>query len=501
MPSKTKPPKRTSSQYDRQDMIRLLERCGIVLSAHQAAMLWSYHNLLRQYNPDLNLTRIHNFESMVLKLYADSILPGTLMNIPSPLMDLGSGPGMPGIPLKIAFPELNVILAETRSKRTDFLKKVSDDLGLENLSVVSGSITPSFTESVNAVITRAVEHMALTLERISGCLCQKGLAIFMKGPACDPEITEALDASGDHYRLFSDISYTIPHTPHERRLVVFERISAPVWQRARAAAARHPHRMIESADNALFKQLKKLRFGRGIRKHQAALVSGSKITQEILRKFPERCLAWISREHQPPGSDLPRNTAWYQLSAPLFQELDEFGTNSPILMVSTPEILPWSPDAGFAPGCTLLVPFQDPENVGTVIRSAVAFGVTRIILLAESAHPFHPKAVRASGGAVFHAELQEGPSLLDLSPNDDIIALSADGADLTSGSFPSAFGLIAGMEGPGLPLHLRKNAVSIPIASTVESLNAAAAAAIALFVWSRSARRAEPSVRPGDADK
>jgi 16S rRNA (guanine(527)-N(7))-methyltransferase RsmG len=503
MIQKAKPPQRRKTGYDRQDMVQLLERSGIMLSAQQAELLWSYHNLLRQYNPDLNLTRIHNFENMVLKLYADSILPGTLIRLPSPLMDLGSGPGMPGIPLKIAFPELDVILAESRSKRTDFLEKVSEQLGLENVSVVSKSITASFAEPVNGVITRAVEHMAPTLERISGCLSQKGLAIFMKGPACDPEITEALDTCGRDYRLLSDISYRIPHTPHERRLVVFERISAPVRQQSEAAAARHTHRIIESGDNAVFKQLKKLRSGRGIRKHQAALASGSKITAEILRNFPERCLAWISRENQPPGPDVPPHTAWYQLSAPLFQEIDEFGTNAPILMASIPDMIPWSPEAGFAPGCTLLVPFQDPENVGTVIRSAVAFGVTRIVLLAESAHPFHPKAVRASGGAVFHAKLHEGPSLSDLLPDHGIIALSADGADITSFSFPASFGLIPGMEGPGLPPHLRKNTVSIPISAAVESLNAAAAAAIALFVWSSSIRSAEaPAPGPGgDNDK
>lgn len=488
-----KQPKRKSTSYDRTDMIRLMERSGIAINDFQADRLWSYHNLLRQYNPDLNLTRIHNFENMVLKLYVDSILPGALMPLPSPLMDLGSGPGMPGIPLKIVFPELEVILAESRSKRTDFLKIVIEKLELQNISVIAKSITESFMEPVNGVITRAVENMGLTLERISGCLAKGGLAVFMKGPGCDPEIADAVDKCAGQYRLFSDIVYKIPHTPHDRRLVVFERLSAPVWQIKDAAMTRHLFRRIESEDNALFKQLKKLRSGKGIRKNRAALVSGSKIVREVLAAFPQRCLAWISREDQPPGEDLPENVEWYQLSPQLFQAIDEFGTNAPILMVAAPDMTPWQPDAGFENGCTLLVPFQDPENVGAVIRSAVAFGVTRIVLLAESAHPFHPKAIRASGGAVFHADFFDGPALSELPKDANILALSAEGTDISDVQFPPAFGLLAGIEGPGLPAHLRENALSIPIMPAVESLNAATAAAIALFAWSCSLRKGRNS--------
>jgi tRNA G18 (ribose-2'-O)-methylase SpoU len=229
-----------------------------------------------------------------------------------------------------------------------------------------------------------------------------------------------------------------------------------------------------------------LRSGKGIRKNRAALVSGSKIVREILDAFPERCLAWISRDDQPPGEDLPQNAEWYQLSPQLFQAIDEFGTNAPILMVAAPDMTPWQPDTGFENGCSLLVPFQDPENVGAVIRSAVAFGVTRVILLAESAHPFHPKAIRASGGAVFHADFFDGPALSDLPKDADILALSAEGTDISDVQFPPAFGLLAGIEGPGLPAHLRENALSIPIMPAVESLNAATAAAIALFAWSCS---------------
>ena len=73
----------------------------------------------------------------------------------------------------------------------------------------------------------------------------------------------------------------------------------------------------------------------------------------------------------PPPPEAPSHLEWIRLSAPLFDELDVFGTGPPLLEVDAPAPAPWSPAEGFPPGCSLLVPFQDPENVGAVIRSGL----------------------------------------------------------------------------------------------------------------------------------
>lgn len=133
-----------------------------------------------------------------------------------------------------------------------------------------------------------------------------------------------------------------------------------------------------------------------------------------------------------------------------------------------------------------MVPFQDPENVGAVIRSAMAFHVDRIVMLAESANPFHPKAVRTSAGAVFSAPIVQGPCLSEIPPDLPMVALSSTGQSLVDLRFPPSFCLLAGMEGPGLPAELRPHAVAIPMAAGVESLNAAVAVGIALYEWRRA---------------
>jgi 16S rRNA (guanine(527)-N(7))-methyltransferase RsmG len=470
-------------------MAELLKSCGLNLSEAQVSKLWKYHQLLRQHTVELNLTRIHNFTNMVVKLYADSILPGQLIKLPSPLLDLGTGPGMPGIPLKIAYPELEIVLAESRQKRVDFLRTVQASLSLKKLEIIGETITPNFPNSMAGVITRALESIADTLERVSGCLAKDGLAIFMKGPNCKPEIEAALQQFGQEYRLLQDLPYIIPNTPHQRRLVVLQRTGEPLPSKKAQAMKRHTLRKIDSEKNELFRDLKKLLGSRGIKKQQRALVAGMKQTAEILRQTPDWCEAWITPgEEFPPPPDAPEHLSWFQLEPHLFQKIDIFGTDSPLLLVAIRSMPGWEPQDGLPKGCTVFIPFQDPENVGAAIRSSVAFGAAQVILLAESAHPYHPKSLRASGGAVLHARLREGPSLKDLPEDLPLLALSQEGRDISECVFPETFGLLVGMEGPGLPERWKKRALAIPIHPEVESLNAATAAAIALYVWSRSAR-------------
>ncbi len=463
-------------------MAALLTRCGITLTGTQLDQLWVYHQLLRRHDEKLNLTRIRNFENMVIKLYADSMLPALKTNLPSPLMDLGSGPGMPGIPLKILRPDLHILLAESRQQRVEFLKTVVNALHLPGLEVIERGIAPDFDRPVAGVITRAVESIAGTMQRVSGCLEKEGLLVFMKGPHCDEEVEQATQKFSDEYGLIDDVAYQIPHTPHRRRLICYRR---KVAARETNVTARYRIREIESESNPVFKDLKKLLTGRGIKKMGKTLVCGRRLVQEALLHAPERCLAWIDNgdRHEPPA-DGPSKLEWLQLSPQLYGELDQFGTRTPILLFNLPAIPAWNADEA-VPGCNLLIPFQDPENVGAVIRSAAAFAVERIILLAESANPFHPKAIRASAGTVLSANLFTGPSLNDLNDELPVVALAAPGRPISDFSFPKSFCLLPGMEGPGLGSRWRDHAISIPMAENVESLNAATATAIALYEWRR----------------
>jgi tRNA G18 (ribose-2'-O)-methylase SpoU len=242
---------------------------------------------------------------------------------------------------------------------------------------------------------------------------------------------------------------------------------------------------IQSGENRIFRMFQMLFRGVGIKKHHLAFLSGPKQVKEILRDFPDRCAGLILRRDQDVFDwILPDSVRRYHLAAPLFRKIDIYGTDQPILLVHVGEFPIWNPDK-WPKGCTLIVPFQDPVNVGSVIRSAAAFGVTQVVLLKEAAHPFHPKSARVAGSTLFRVPIYEGPSIRALRRlKAPLIALSPEGEDVGKFLFPPAFALMPGLEGPGVPEGLKRDVVlSIPMEPGVESLNASLATGVALYLW------------------
>jgi 16S rRNA (guanine527-N7)-methyltransferase len=205
-------------------MRALLERSGIRLRPEQLAALWEFHRFLRARNAADDLTRLVGFESIVVKHYVDSMIVGSMIRLPSPLLDLGTGAGFPGIPLKIRYPRIRLVLVDTHARRVAFLRDACDLLQLRDVTVLKLKATrESLREPVAGVITRAFERIAATVDRTAGCLDRGGELIFLKGPSVDEELEEALDVQGDRVTLERDEAYSLPHTTHRRRLIVLRR--------------------------------------------------------------------------------------------------------------------------------------------------------------------------------------------------------------------------------------------------------------------------------------
>lgn len=241
---------------------------------------------------------------------------------------------------------------------------------------------------------------------------------------------------------------------------------------------------IASATNPRFKIWRSLLESRGIKRHGLAIAAGSKITGEVAVLLPESVVTVIvsdriDYEGQPPGK-----ANIVSLSRDLFRTLDVSGTSSPLFVVQTPDIPAFNVEAVDAP-LVLAIPFQDPTNAGAAIRSAAAFGVRDILLLAEAANPFHPKGLRAAGPAAFLVRYYTGPSIKDVGKIPmPCVALSRGGTNLQDAVLPERCMLLPGMEGQGFPPGFQADMmVSIPMSSDVESLNAAVAVSVALFVF------------------
>lgn len=193
------------------------------VSHPQRRQLAQFYRLLMQEQDVQNFTRLLKFRDIAIKHFIDSIIVSRLTDLRYPLLDVGTGPGFPGLPLKIVAPDQHILLAEGVQKRVAFLKKAREELHLEKLDIIGRNINKFFVYPVNGVITRAVEDMRNTLGNVVSCLQEGGRVYFMKGPGADPEIPMALETWGEHYRLIDDIAYDLPKTENHRRLVIFEK--------------------------------------------------------------------------------------------------------------------------------------------------------------------------------------------------------------------------------------------------------------------------------------
>lgn len=186
--------------------------------------LTRFYELLMANQNENNFTRLLTIKDVAIRHFIDSLMPAKLRELKFPLLDMGTGPGFPGIPLKIHFPDEKIILAEGVQKRVEFLKQVREEMKLKNLPIIGRNVNLEFFYPVNGVITRAVEDASNTLGNVVNSLQTGGEVYLMKGPNCGPEIQPALDKWGEYFELAADIAYELPQTPHERRLLVFRKL-------------------------------------------------------------------------------------------------------------------------------------------------------------------------------------------------------------------------------------------------------------------------------------
>ena len=179
-------------------------RLGIDLDGEQVERFMSYHNELIVWNENVNLTAVTGWEEVQERHFLDSLavasaLPANVLDGRGRLLDMGSGAGFPGLPLKIAYPRIDVTLLEATAKKTAFLRHVVDKLGLDAVEVVTGRAEeeahgPEMRERFGAVVSRAVARLDVLAELCLPFCSVGGMMIAQKGPQPEVELCEARNA-------------------------------------------------------------------------------------------------------------------------------------------------------------------------------------------------------------------------------------------------------------------------------------------------------------------
>ena len=188
--------------YDLTSFEKGLEQLSITLSGEQKQQFLTYYEYLVEKNKVMNLTAITEYEEVITKHFLDSLAvvktscfkPEKLAG--KRLIDIGTGAGFPGIPLKIAFPELEILLLDSLNKRINFLNEVTEMLGLTKINTVHGRAEDyakqkGYRESFDFCVSRAVANLSTLSEYCIPFVKQGGCFISYKSGSVDQELIQA----------------------------------------------------------------------------------------------------------------------------------------------------------------------------------------------------------------------------------------------------------------------------------------------------------------------
>lgn len=219
------------------DLTILEEGCkelGITLDENQKKQFTDFYEYLVEKNKVMNLTGITEFQEVLIKHFLDSLacVKAVDMSRIKRIMDIGTGAGFPGVPLKIAFPHLEACLLDSLKKRFNFLEETFQMLKLENITAIHGRAeeyakNKQYRETYDLCVSRAVSNLATLSEYCLPYVKTGGYFISYKSGTVQEEVEQAQKAVKILGGKIQDVVYfQLPDSEIQRSLVVIEKIKA-----------------------------------------------------------------------------------------------------------------------------------------------------------------------------------------------------------------------------------------------------------------------------------
>ena len=218
--------------YDLTVLEQGCEQIGISLNEEQKQQFIAFYEYLVEKNKVMNLTGITEFQEVLVKHFLDSLacVKSVDMKKVTTVMDIGTGAGFPGVPLKIAFPHLEACLLDSLKKRVNFLEETFALLKLQNITAIHGRAeefakNKSYRETYDLCVSRAVSNLATLSEYCLPYVKVGGKFISYKSGTVQEEAEQAEKAVRILGGKIQDVVYfNLPDSEIQRSLVVIEKI-------------------------------------------------------------------------------------------------------------------------------------------------------------------------------------------------------------------------------------------------------------------------------------
>jgi len=203
---------------------------GLILTQNQKDQFYRFYELLIEWNEKMNLTGITEIEEVYAKHFFDSLDPfiGVIHDHTLRICDVGTGAGFPGMPLAIAYPNVQFSLIDSLNKRIEFLKFCTKELELKNVTALhtrAEEFSLTNRESFDIVTSRAVARLNMLCELCAPLVKIGGQFITLKGPAGHEELKEAKQGPFKLGLKLKDISEETINDVGSRINITFDKVS------------------------------------------------------------------------------------------------------------------------------------------------------------------------------------------------------------------------------------------------------------------------------------
>ena len=214
----------------KEKMIINVDKLGITLSEIQLRQFYNYMNLLIEWNKKINLTAIIEPDEIILKHFVDSLTISKYISDGTRVVDVGTGAGFPGIPLKIYRQDIEITLLDSLQKRINFLDEVIRELNLEKIETIHSRVEDfgkdkKYREKFDTATSRAVANLATLSEYLLPLVKVGGKVISMKGSLIEEELElskNAIKILGGKVEKVDE--FNLPNSDISRNIVLIDKI-------------------------------------------------------------------------------------------------------------------------------------------------------------------------------------------------------------------------------------------------------------------------------------